>query len=77
MVPNQFVMVKVNNWGVECFLVSVTCTVKLTGVAVAFVGLPAMTPLAFSVKPAGNLFPFASDHLYGATPPVACNVTGP
>ena len=38
----------------------------------AFVGLPEMSPVvAFNVNPAGNLLPVASDHLYGAVPPVA------
>ena len=66
--PGQFT-VSANVCVTVCFLASVTFTVKLAGVTVDFVGLPAMTPLvAFSDKPAGNLLPGCNDHLYGATP---------
>ena len=50
-------------------LESVACTVKV--VVPGAVGVPAMRPAVFIVKPAGKTLPLVSENVYEGTPPVA------
>ena len=52
-------------------LASLTLPVKVNSPTV--VGVPVMAPPLVSVKPGGRA-PLASDHMYGAVPPLAVNV---
>lgn len=57
------------------FALSFTVTLKLNGLPVAVVGVPAMVPVAaFSAKPGGKLPVFTVQPLYGAVPPLAVSV---
>src|SRR6185437_5180341 len=51
---------------------SITCTVKLD--VPIKVGVPVICPLLDRASPAGSTVLFASDHVYGAVPPLATNV---
>jgi hypothetical protein len=48
-------------------------TWKVTLVVLLAVGFPAMTPLAFRLRPGGRAL-FVMAHMYGAVPPVAFSV---
>lgn len=63
---------KLNGAEADVLLASVTVTVKLAVMAVAW-GVPEITPAALRVKPAGGV-PVVTDHVYPPAPPTAVSV---